>query len=643
MKRVFGITALVVGILYLSVGCAHMPSPLESNTTDATRLFKQAKIDPAIDAAKKAVAEDPDNAGQAWYVLARSYAVKGKTEDARNAYRRALSTDNGFFYDDFFSYGSFATADNDMLTAAYHSWANFELGRSYYKGCDDAMGSDRAMDYFDKALDLKPDNRHAIYFKGLVYLCRGLYGKAIDYLDYAHRLRGLEHFGVVSYRDMAYAYLGLGDELKAFSLLKKAQKDTPGYGATYDRAAFYYALGDEKKLSELAANTGFLGVEYRMHAGRGSEQQKAIEVVRVVKDSPAQRAGLLKGDLILSIDGRPVEGLADLMDKVGKTPVGGSVSLRVRRDGKEEKISALLGPSPTLTPAVLGKEPRISHILKKSRAVRRAESAIKNGELRSALLIYSGYLHDESGRPIEYERDIIESIIRLYARLDPRPAIPEEARRHETKAEFYLRDSKSVEDYKQANAEFEEAARSAPWWADVYFNYAVAQQNEGDYKGAIENLKLFLLAAPDDPAVGDVRKTIYTLEARAEKYAVARRWEGRWLSGGSVLELNTRGDDATMTFIKVDKIDYNAGYRPDDTKLRGVIGSEGIKGTITTKRLDDADITRCFGKEFENDMTGRLSPDGRTITIKYTGSSFIPSTCAITLTKEYTMSFQRIP
>ncbi|MCC6534966.1 MAG: DegQ family serine endoprotease [Burkholderiales bacterium] len=63
-------------------------------------------------------------------------------------------------------------------------------------------------------------------------------------------------------------------------------------------------------------------------------------VTGVDPGSPAERAGLRRGDVVTGVNGRPVRGSADLRVRVGLVPVGESVELRVLRDGRTLALKA---------------------------------------------------------------------------------------------------------------------------------------------------------------------------------------------------------------------------------------------------------------------------------------------------------------
>src|SRR5947208_6055112 len=63
-------------------------------------------------------------------------------------------------------------------------------------------------------------------------------------------------------------------------------------------------------------------------------------VTSVAEGSPAAKAGLKEGDVIVEYDGRPVARAGDLPRTVAETPVGREVPVTVLRDGKTVKLTA---------------------------------------------------------------------------------------------------------------------------------------------------------------------------------------------------------------------------------------------------------------------------------------------------------------
>jgi len=67
-----------------------------------------------------------------------------------------------------------------------------------------------------------------------------------------------------------------------------------------------------------------------------------VLVNRVVSDSPAAKAGIQKGDIITSFNGRSVDSPGALADAVGDGKDGQSVTVRLTRDGQSRTITAKL-------------------------------------------------------------------------------------------------------------------------------------------------------------------------------------------------------------------------------------------------------------------------------------------------------------
>ena len=73
------------------------------------------------------------------------------------------------------------------------------------------------------------------------------------------------------------------------------------------------------------------------------EEQSGALVSDVSADSPAEKAGIERGDIIINFAGHDIKDSRDLPAKVAATPVGEEVALTVLRDGKEKQLTVSVG------------------------------------------------------------------------------------------------------------------------------------------------------------------------------------------------------------------------------------------------------------------------------------------------------------
>ncbi|MCW8860392.1 MAG: DegQ family serine endoprotease [Deltaproteobacteria bacterium] len=73
------------------------------------------------------------------------------------------------------------------------------------------------------------------------------------------------------------------------------------------------------------------------------DQREGILVAQVMEDSPAEKAGVKQGDVILKLNGEKVDKVANFRNKIALTRPGTEVDLQVLRDGKKKKIAVTIG------------------------------------------------------------------------------------------------------------------------------------------------------------------------------------------------------------------------------------------------------------------------------------------------------------
>ena len=130
-----------------------------------------------------------------------------------------------------------------------------------------------------------------------------------------------------------------------------------------DRAAASTDKERKRKAERIVVNSGNGGPSEVWISGDGDDESSGgylgvnvheeteapdggARVVGVVPDSPAAKAGLEKGDVIVGIDGKSIHGPVKLTETIRKSEPGDKVALEVLRDGKRRSLSAELGKRP---------------------------------------------------------------------------------------------------------------------------------------------------------------------------------------------------------------------------------------------------------------------------------------------------------
>ena len=91
----------------------------------------------------------------------------------------------------------------------------------------------------------------------------------------------------------------------------------------------------------------------------GLERAEGAVISRVEPGSPAERAGLESGDVVLVASGRPVRNSADLRNALGLVGVGDTITLRVLRSGRTLELRATVAELRVSTLAGSSVHPRL--------------------------------------------------------------------------------------------------------------------------------------------------------------------------------------------------------------------------------------------------------------------------------------------
>lgn len=101
------------------------------------------------------------------------------------------------------------------------------------------------------------------------------------------------------------------------------------------------ALRDVLRLRTGSPRRAMLGI----NLGSAEPGTRGVRVVSVSPGGPAAEAGVLPGDVIVAIDGQPVEQGRDLTTRMREVEPGQKVALGLRRDGRDRELFIVARPA----------------------------------------------------------------------------------------------------------------------------------------------------------------------------------------------------------------------------------------------------------------------------------------------------------
>ena len=316
MKRITS-AVLFCALVAMAAGCAQPPRSV--NAVSAKRravvaqpneYFEKGDYDRTIEIARQLIANNASD-GAAWYWLGAGNYMKRQYAEAIPAVNNVLRL-----------------APNDP------AWATSINNSYYYLGFSFLMLGqyDEAAITFNKALD-----RHPTVAPGDRPMVREyLIGKA-------------------------FSSLGRGESDTAVNDLHNAKEmsDYPNY--SYHLSLVYYALGNKEKAWEHRGGKGMVGAQVKDSSVAGTT---GAEIISVVPGSPAEKAGLLPGDIITSVNEHPIVDMLVFVNTAKTLDPGRTVTLKIVRAGMAREIPLLAGSAES----IMDTDPLIAPIVAKRKA-----------------------------------------------------------------------------------------------------------------------------------------------------------------------------------------------------------------------------------------------------------------------------------
>ncbi len=96
--------------------------------------------------------------------------------------------------------------------------------------------------------------------------------------------------------------------------------------------------------------SGYLGVQIQRLEGQLADyfgaKDGGVLITEVIEDSPAEKAGIKAGDVILSVAGEAIEDASDLVEEIRGHKPKSKVELNVVRKNRKRKMKVTLGEAP---------------------------------------------------------------------------------------------------------------------------------------------------------------------------------------------------------------------------------------------------------------------------------------------------------
>ena len=96
---------------------------------------------------------------------------------------------------------------------------------------------------------------------------------------------------------------------------------------------------------------GWIGVETQditpeLAQSFGLQRSSGVIIAGVVRNGPADKAGIVPGDILLAVDGKPIADTTEMLNLIAQLPPGGNAKMTVLRKNREAALDVVVGKRP---------------------------------------------------------------------------------------------------------------------------------------------------------------------------------------------------------------------------------------------------------------------------------------------------------
>ncbi len=239
------------------------------------------------------------------------------------------------------------------------------------------------------------------------------------------------------------------------------------------------------------------------------------------------------------------------------------------------------------------------------------DEAARQGQLERALEYYREVLKNVA-RHSDQDQRVRQAVIKVVQAMPTPPAVPESALRSKVEGETMLKRG-GAESYEAASKEMEQAVLAAPWWAEGYSILGTIREKQGKFAEALQNLQLYVLAAPPSSGTRSAQAKIYEIEALKEQQEEEQITQATWRSVPDNVEYR----------IALEGGKFRAEAKTQEKRKNYSIQAEkkgrALEGLINISSYVDS---TCDIPGETNPVSGTISEDGRSIEFRFVQSKY---------------------